>query len=133
MDMIILFASLLVYSIIGYSIFTNAHRLFTASDQSCLIYFVLSNLLFCKLIHFLHHIFHWCLYQLGHKCLYSPIICLCQKYKVIIELFYLHIIFMYSYYRNSSLIPCFGANINILYTHTQNDYVNVNNFGLFFT
>ena len=33
------------------------------------------------------------LYQSGQKYFYCPIFCLCQKYKVIIELFYLHYYF----------------------------------------
>ena len=36
---------------------TNLHRLFTAPDQSCCLYFVLSYLLFCKFIHFFNFVF----------------------------------------------------------------------------
>ena len=74
-----------------YNIFTNVHRFFTALVQSGPVYFEVSSLLFCKFINFFNSIFPFLLlYQSGHKYFYCHIFCLCQKYKVIIELFYLH-------------------------------------------
>ena len=57
---------------------------------------------------------------------------LCQKYKVILKVFYLHIIFMYIYYRNFSFIPRFNLKVNH-FIHTQTQKKNLfDDYFLFF-
>ena len=83
---------------------------------------ILLFLIFCFASSFiLHHIFSWFLYQLGHKYLYRPMFCLCQKYKVVIDIFYLHYHLHVPLLQKLHVIPCFGANINhFRYTHRKN-------------
>ena len=58
----------------------NVHIMFTAINQLCPIYFILSNLLFCKITHVFNPIFSYKgFHQSGNKDFYRPIFSLHQK------------------------------------------------------
>ena len=91
----------------------------TAFHQSCCIYFILSNLLFCKITHVFNFIFSFNFFiNQVIKIFTTPSFFASEIQSNNRTVLFTFIIFMYFYYRNFSFIPCFSANINH-FIHTQ--------------